>query len=83
MQQQEQLIRDDILDVEGDTETIGKPAGSDIAHDKATWPAIFGIDAAKAECDKLYAEGLDALTGFGDNAAPLQVLAELIVRRKM
>ncbi|MEO0345243.1 MAG: farnesyl diphosphate synthase [Pseudomonadota bacterium] len=76
-------IRDDILDVEGDTETIGKPAGSDVAHDKATWPAIFGIDAAKAECDKLYAEGLDALTGFGDNAAPLQVLAELIVRRKM
>lgn len=76
-------IRDDILDVEGDTETIGKPAGSDVAHDKATWPAIFGIDAAKAECDKLYAEGLDALSEFGKNAAPLQVLAELIVRRKM
>lgn len=74
-------IRDDILDVEGDTETIGKPAGSDVEQDKATWPALFGMAAAKAECDALYHEGLESLAIFGDRAAPLETLAELIVRR--
>ncbi|MEM7612198.1 MAG: farnesyl diphosphate synthase [Pseudomonadota bacterium] len=74
-------IRDDILDIEGDTETIGKPQGSDIAHDKATWPAVFGLAAAKDECDALYARGLQALSVFGEAAEPLQVLAHIIVRR--
>ncbi|MEL7296011.1 MAG: farnesyl diphosphate synthase [Pseudomonadota bacterium] len=74
-------IRDDILDIEGDTDTIGKPAGSDILHDKATWPAIFGVEQAKADCDKLYAEGLQHLDHFGNAADPLRVMARLIVRR--
>lgn len=74
-------IRDDILDLEGDTETIGKPAGSDLAQDKATWPAIFGIEKAKQDCDALYQDGLSALAPFGERAEPLAVLARLIVRR--
>ncbi|MFK8052583.1 MAG: polyprenyl synthetase family protein [Woeseiaceae bacterium] len=74
-------IRDDILDIEGDTDTIGKPAGSDVLHDKATWPAIFGLDQAKTDCDKLYHEGLAHLDSFGDAAQPLRILARLIVRR--
>lgn len=74
-------IRDDILDIEGDTDTIGKPAGSDVLHDKATWPATFGIEKAKAECDALYAKGLEHLSIFGPAAEPLRVLARLIVRR--
>ncbi len=74
-------IRDDILDIEGETETIGKPAGSDVAHDKATWPALFGLDAAKRECDALYTQGIENLSCFGDASEPLEVLANLIVRR--
>ena len=74
-------IRDDILDIEGDTETIGKPAGSDAAHDKATWPALFGLDEAKRECDALYERGIGNLDCFGAAGEPLKVLAHLIVRR--
>jgi geranylgeranyl pyrophosphate synthase len=40
-------IRDDILDVEGETTHIGKPAGSDAALDKATWPSLFGLDESR------------------------------------
>ncbi|MEL7309947.1 MAG: polyprenyl synthetase family protein [Pseudomonadota bacterium] len=74
-------IRDDILDIEGDTEVIGKPAGSDLLHDKATWPAIFGLEQAKADCDRLYQDGLDLLAPFGAQAEPLAVLARRIVQR--
>ncbi len=74
-------IRDDILDIEGDTETIGKPAGSDLVHDKATWPAIFGLEKAKADCERLYEEGLALLEPFGAAAEPLAVLARRIVQR--
>ncbi|MEO0574924.1 MAG: farnesyl diphosphate synthase [Pseudomonadota bacterium] len=75
-------IRDDILDIEGDTETIGKPAGSDIANDKATWPAVHGLDAAKAHCESLYQKGIDQLACFADRQEPLAVLARRIVWRK-
>ncbi len=74
-------IRDDILDIEGDTETIGKTAGSDAAHDKATWPALFGLEAAKSECNALYERGMEALSLFGEAAEPLQILAHIIVQR--
>ena len=74
-------IRDDVLDIEGDTDTIGKPAGSDVARDKATWPAMFGLERAKADCDRLYAEGIDALAPFGERAGPLADIARRIVRR--
>ncbi|MEN7343904.1 MAG: farnesyl diphosphate synthase [Pseudomonadota bacterium] len=74
-------IRDDILDIEGDTDTIGKPAGSDLLHDKATWPAIFGLERAKTECDELYDRGLAHLDRFGEAAAGLRIMARRIVRR--
>ncbi|MEO0365019.1 MAG: polyprenyl synthetase family protein [Pseudomonadota bacterium] len=74
-------IRDDILDIEGETEVIGKPAGSDLAHDKATWPAIFGLQQAKTDCERLYEEGLSLLEPFGPRAEPLAVLARRIVQR--
>ena len=75
-------IRDDILDVEGETLVIGKPAGSDVAQDKATWPALFGMVEAKRQCEALYTQGLAALDVFGANADPLRVLARNIVRRE-
>src|SRR5690606_13451815 len=61
-------VRDDILDVEGATEVLGKPQGSDERHDKSTFPALLGLDGAKRRVDELKAEALAALGVFGDAA---------------
>jgi farnesyl diphosphate synthase len=74
-------IKDDILDVEGDTDIIGKPAGSDESLNKATYPALFGIDESRARCDELLASALQCLDRFGSSAAPLIWLARYIVER--
>lgn len=74
-------IRDDLLDVEGSTDVIGKPAGSDVLMNKATWPSLFGIEASRQRCAELLAAGLDAITGLGDDVAPLVWLARYIVDR--
>ncbi len=75
-------IRDDILDVEGNTETLGKPQGSDIARNKPTYPALLGLDEAREMADELYQDALNSLSEFGDRATPLQNLARYIVQRK-
>ena len=75
-------IRDDLLEIEGDTETIGKSAGSDAANDKATWPAVHGIEQARADCERLYEEGIGHLAVFAERGEPLSVLAKRIVWRK-
>jgi farnesyl diphosphate synthase len=74
-------IRDDILDVEGDTDTIGKPQGSDVARHKATYPAILGMDEAKARADRLFAEALAVLDTLARDTRPLHWLAGYIVNR--
>jgi len=74
-------IKDDILDVEGETEVIGKPAGSDESLNKATYPALFGMQASRVRCDELLARALHNLSLFGDSAAPLEWLARYIVER--
>jgi len=74
-------IRDDILDVEGETAVIGKTAGADASHGKATWPGLFGLEAAKRRCNELYAAGTHALDHFGDAAEPLRWLADFIIHR--
>jgi farnesyl diphosphate synthase len=74
-------IKDDILDVEGETEVIGKQAGADQRLAKATYPSLFGIDAARQRCDLLLQAGLQQLEIFGDNAEPLRWLARYIVER--
>lgn len=76
-------IRDDILDVEGETEVIGKPAGSDAARQKATWPALFGIDESKRRCRELLNSAHTALDDLGVSADPLRILANLIVERRL
>jgi farnesyl diphosphate synthase len=73
-------IRDDLLDVEGRTEDIGKTAGSDQRMNKATYPALFGIEASRARCDELLAQGLDHLEPLG-RANALAWLARFIVDR--
>lgn len=56
-------IRDDLLEVEGDRERIGKSPHSDQRHDKATWPARFGVAAAKSRIEVLHEEAMAALHG--------------------
>ena len=75
-------IADDILDIEGTTEQIGKDAGSDQARGKATYPAVMGLAAAKERADELMQMGLDALSAFGPEADPLREIARYVVQRK-
>ena len=74
-------IRDDILDVEGATDIIGKPSGSDAGLGKATWPGLFGLGESKRRCDRLLAHAVESLSTFGNRAEPLRYLAKLIVSR--
>ena len=74
-------IRDDILDVAGETAVIGKPAGSDAARNKATWPALFGLQESERRCRELLDAALGELAIFGTAAEPLRFLASFIVER--
>jgi farnesyl diphosphate synthase len=74
-------IRDDLLDIEGDTAVIGKQSGADAAHGKSTYPALLGAPAARARADALYADALTALQPLGDAADPLRWMAAYIVHR--
>ena len=75
-------VQDDILDVESDTATLGKTQGKDQAHDKPTYPALLGLEAAKAYALALRDQALAALEGFGGGAEPLRDLARYIVERR-
>jgi geranylgeranyl pyrophosphate synthase len=75
-------IKDDILDVEGETEVIGKPSGSDEKLGKATFPALFGLDASRARCDDMLASAIENLEPLGSRADPLKWLARYIVERE-
>ena len=75
-------IADDILDIEGTTEEIGKDAGSDQARGKATYPAVMGLAAAKQEAQAMMDEAMLALEPFGGAAEPLRQIARYIVERK-
>ncbi|HEX5764885.1 MAG TPA: farnesyl diphosphate synthase, partial [Woeseiaceae bacterium] len=74
-------IKDDILDVEGETEVIGKKAGADQALRKATWPSLFGLEEAKARCNDLLENALSALDRIDRDAGTLRWLARYIVER--
>jgi len=75
-------IADDILDIEGTTEEIGKDAGSDVARGKATYPAVMGIAEAKRRAAELAEMALDALSVFDEKADPLREIARYVVYRK-
>lgn len=75
-------IADDILDIEGTTEEIGKDAGSDEARGKATYPAVMGLAEAKIRAAELVDIALDALSAFDGKADPLREIASYIVKRK-
>ena len=75
-------IADDILDIEGDTEVLGKSTGSDEARGKVTYPAAIGLERSREAARNLVDEALEALEGFDEKADPLRALASYIVTRK-
>ena len=76
-------IRDDILDVEGETELIGKAAGADQRMAKATWPSVFGLQESKDQCRSLLEASLTSLDPIAEDASQLRWLARYIVERAM
>ncbi|MBD8642624.1 polyprenyl synthetase family protein [Stenotrophomonas sp. CFBP 13724] len=74
-------VRDDILDVEASSEQLGKTAGKDVAQDKSTFPALLGMEGAKAKLDELSAVMHDALAAYGEEANALRALGRLAIER--
>ncbi|RRS10168.1 (2E,6E)-farnesyl diphosphate synthase [Pseudoalteromonas sp. J010] len=75
-------VRDDILDVEGDTAVLGKPQGSDVEHNKSTYPALLGLTQAKEKAEQLIHEALNALETIDGDTEVLADLAKYIIDRE-
>lgn len=75
-------IKDDILDIESDSETLGKPAQSDLRQHKSTYPTLMGLDGAKHELMAKVEEAHAALEVLGERAGFLHELADYIAQRK-
>ena len=75
-------IHDDVLDIEGDTETLGKPQGSDLERNKATYPNLLGLEGAKRAARDMLEQALEHLSDFDEKADMLRQLATYIVERK-
>ena len=75
-------VRDDILDIEADTATLGKTAGKDVAQDKSTYPALLGLDGARNYLQQLDQQMLACLDTAGDKADALRALAHMAVHRQ-
>jgi geranylgeranyl diphosphate synthase, type II len=74
-------VADDILNIEGDPEKMGKAAGSDILNDKMTFPGIIGLDESKKYAKKLINDAIDAIASFDESATPLRKIAAYIINR--
>ncbi len=74
-------IADDILNVEGSPELLGKSVGSDLSKKKATYPALLGVEESKRRAKELVEAAVDALGTLGPEADPLREIARFIVAR--
>lgn len=75
-------VQDDILDITSDTQTLGKPQGSDIERNKPTYPALLGLEGAQSKADQLYQESMKALSQLPFNTDKLNAIAAYIVKRQ-
>ncbi len=75
-------IIDDILDIEGNVEDLGKPVGSDQKNEKATFPAIYGLEESKVMAAESVEKAIESLDSFGEKAQPLISLANYVLSRK-
>lgn len=76
-------IADDILDIVGDQDKIGKPVGSDEGNDKATYPRLYGLEESRRRAHAEVDAAVAALEGFGEPAEPLRTIARFIVERDL
>lgn len=74
-------VQDDILDITSDTDTLGKPQGSDLALNKSTYPALLGLAGAQQKAQQLYQEALQALAAIPYNTDQLEVFARYVIER--
>lgn len=75
-------VQDDILDVEGNTQTLGKQHGADAVRGKPTFPSLLGLEGAHELARSLCEQAITALDGFADGAHRLRQLARYIVERQ-
>lgn len=75
-------IRDDLLDIEADSATLGKTAGKDVEQAKATFPALLGVAASRARLGELADTMHEAIAPFGDRADVLALLARQVIERR-
>ena len=74
-------IRDDILDVEGETATLGKRSGADQSLEKSTYPMLFGLEGARLRARELHEEAMESLAGMNENADPLRWISAYAIER--
>ena len=74
-------VRDDIIDITSTEEELGKPAGSDVAANKSTYPALLGLQGAQQKADNLYQQALQALSHLPYNTQNLSEFATFIISR--
>jgi geranylgeranyl diphosphate synthase, type II len=74
-------IVDDVLDMTQDSAHLGKTAGKDVASDKATWPAVFGIGQSRQDANRLLREALAVLEPYGEASEGLKAVARYLVER--
>ncbi len=75
-------VQDDILDIEGDTATLGKPQGSDLEANKVTYPALLGLEPARKKAEELVAQAQQALHTLPYDTTELAALASYVIARK-
>ena len=75
-------IVDDVLDVTVDSAHLGKTAGKDLATEKATWPAVYGLEQSLLDADRLIEEAFAVLAPYGSRADGLKAVAHYLVERK-
>jgi geranylgeranyl diphosphate synthase type II len=75
-------IMDDVLDVTQNSSQLGKTAGKDVASEKATWPAVYGVAQSVKDAERLVEEAFAQLTVYGERADRLKTVARYLVERK-
>ena len=75
-------IVDDVLDMTVDSAQLGKTAGKDLATEKATWPAVYGIEHSRRDAAQLIEEAFAALEPYGSRAEGLKAVARYLVERQ-
>ena len=75
-------VTDDILDVEESSAALGKTAGKDVAQQKATYPAVFGLERSHQIARELTERAMSELAAYGERAARLREIAEFLALRR-